>query len=98
MQKKNECGCKLTLCYTRFSIGFRCFWNDKFHRRQKNESVLLCEYNAFFAECLYSLQPHLLYFICSLRGIRSCIVIAKADAGALAQPLKYFHDLTGFQR
>ncbi len=40
MQKKNECRCKLTLCYTRFSIHFRVF-REQIPQAAKNESVLL---------------------------------------------------------
>ncbi len=35
MQKKNECRCKLTLGYTRFSIR-SAFFANKFHRQQKS--------------------------------------------------------------
>ena len=59
--QKNECRCKLTLGYTRFSIRFRRF-RKQIPQTAKKESVLLCEYNDFLAECFYSLQPLFCHF------------------------------------
>ena len=64
MQKTNECRCKLTLCYTRFSIRSRRFRKQIPQAAQKMNLFPYENTMLFLAICFYSLQPLLFLFSC----------------------------------